>query len=59
MDIKIKILPSKLEIVNAINVMIMEIAKKEGYKPMQEVGADYVKDGTLSFEEYQRTLFVG
>ena len=38
---------------------IMAIAKKEGYRPMQEVGADYLKNGELSFDEYQRTLFVG
>ena len=38
---------------------IMEIAKKEGYRPMQEVGAEYLKNGELAFEEYQRTLFVG
>ncbi len=38
---------------------IAEIAKKEGYRPMQEVGKDYLKDGTLSFDEYQRTLFTG
>ena len=38
---------------------IMIIAKKEGYRPMQEVGADYLKNGELSFDEYQRTLFVG
>ena len=38
---------------------IMTIAKKEGYRPMQEVGADYLKNGELSFDEYQRTLFVG
>ena len=37
----------------------MEIAKKEGYRPMQEVGAEYLKNGELAFEEYQRTLFVG
>ena len=38
---------------------IMEIAKKEGYQPMQEVGAQYLKEGVLAFEEFQRTLFVG
>ena len=38
---------------------IAAIAKKEGYRPMQDVGKDYLKDGTLSFEEYQRTLFTG
>ena len=38
---------------------IMEIAKKEGYQPMQEVGAQYLKEGILAFEEFQRTLFVG
>ena len=38
---------------------IMEIAKSEGYRPMQEVGADYLKSGDLAFEEFQRTLFVG
>ena len=38
---------------------IMEIAKKEGYRPMQEVGVDFLKSGELAFDEYQRTLFVG
>jgi len=24
-----------------------------------EIGVDYLKEGTLSFEEFQRTLFIG
>ena len=38
---------------------IADIAIKEGYRPMLDVGKDYLKDGTLSFEEFQRTLFTG
>ena len=35
-----------------------KVAKKEGFKTMQEVGAGYINDGVLSLEEYQRTLFI-
>ena len=35
-----------------------KIAKKEGFQSMQEVGANYINDGILSLEEYQRTLFI-
>ena len=38
---------------------IADIAFKEGFRPMLEIGKDYLKDGTLSFEEFQRTLFTG
>ena len=38
---------------------IADIALKEGFRPMLEIGKDYLKDGTLSFEEFQRTLFTG
>ena len=38
---------------------IADIAYKEGFRPMLEIGKDYLKDGTLSFEEFQRTLFTG
>ena len=38
---------------------IAALAKKEGYKPMAETGKEYLKAGTLSFEEFQRTLFIG
>ena len=40
-------------------IEIAEIARKDGYKPMMEIGIDYLKEGTLSFEEFQRTLFIG
>ena len=35
-----------------------KVAKKDGFKSMQEVGAGYINDGVLSLEEYQRTLFI-
>ena len=35
-----------------------KVAKKDGFKSMQEVGAGYINDGILSLEEYQRTLFI-
>ena len=34
------------------------VAKKEGFLSMQEVGAGYIREGLLSLEEYQRTLFI-
>ena len=37
---------------------IANVAKKEGYKSIQEQGIDLIKDGTLSFDEYRRTLFL-
>lgn len=40
-------------------IEIAELARKDGYKPMMEIGVDYLKEGTLSFEEFQRTLFIG
>ena len=40
-------------------IEIADIARKEGFKPMMEIGVDYLKEGTLSFEEFQRTLFIG
>ena len=40
-------------------IEIAKLAKVDGYKPMMEVGVDYLKEGTLSFEEFQRTLFIG
>ena len=36
---------------------IYEVAKAEGFKTMNEHGIKMMKDGILSFEEYQRTLF--
>ncbi len=36
---------------------IYEVAKKEGFKTMHEHGLEMIKEGRLSFEEYQRTLF--
>ena len=35
---------------------IAAIAKEEGFRTMQDIGKDLIKNGTLSFEEYQRTL---
>ena len=35
-----------------------KIAKKEGFQSMQEIGANYIDEGILSLEEYQRTLFI-
>jgi type IV pilus assembly protein PilB len=40
-------------------IEIAELAREDGYKPMMEVGVDYLLEGTLSFEEFQRTLFIG
>ena len=37
---------------------IATVAKKEGYKSIQEQGKELVKHGTLSVEEYRRTLFL-
>ncbi len=37
---------------------IATVAKKEGYKSIQAQGIDLIKDGTLSFDEYRRTLFL-
>ncbi len=34
------------------------VAKKEGYKTIQEQGRELVEQGTLTFEEYRRTLFL-
>ena len=44
---------------DATALEIAAIAKNEGYKPMAETGKEYLKAGTLSFEEFQRTLFIG
>ena len=33
-------------------------AKKEGYKTIQEQGRELIEQGTLTFEEYRRTLFL-
>ena len=40
-------------------LQIAELAREDGYKPMMEIGVEYLKEGTLSFEEFQRTLFIG
>ena len=57
----LKITPSIQDaILKEKNVIeIAELARKDGYKPMMEIGVDYLKEGTLSFEEFQRTLFIG
>jgi hypothetical protein len=36
----------------------MAAAKKGGFITMQEIGRDLIKQGILSFEEYQRTLVI-
>ena len=57
----LKITPSIQDaILKEKNVLeIAELARKDGFKPMMEIGVDYLKEGTLSFEEFQRTLFIG
>lgn len=35
---------------------ILEAARHDGFKTMQEIGRDYIQKGILSVEEYQRTL---
>jgi type IV pilus assembly protein PilB len=37
---------------------LLAAAKKDGFVTMQEIGRDLMKNGTLSFEEYQRTLVI-
>ena len=37
---------------------LMAAAKKGGFITMQEIGRDLIKQGILSFEEYQRTLVI-
>ncbi len=41
---------------NASNVELNQIAKKEGYISMQEMGRSLLIQGAISFEEYQRVL---
>ena len=43
---------------NKTSPEISIIAKKEGYKTIQEQGRDLIEQGTLTFEEYRRTLFL-
>lgn len=41
---------------NAQGPQILEAARKDGFKTMQEIGRDLIKSGDISVEEYQRTL---
>ena len=43
---------------NKTSPEISIIAKKEGYKTIQEQGRELIEKGTLTFEEYRRTLFL-
>jgi type IV pilus assembly protein PilB len=43
---------------NLTNTRNGKSAKKEGFQSMQEIGANYIDEGILSLEEYQRTLFI-
>ena len=43
---------------NKTSPEISIIAKKEGYKTIQEQGRELIEQGTLTFEEYRRTLFL-
>jgi type IV pilus assembly protein PilB len=35
---------------------LLEAARKDGFKTMQEIGREYIAKGIMSVEEYQRTL---
>lgn len=35
---------------------LLEAARKDGFKTMQEIGRNLIKSGVISIEEYQRTL---
>jgi type IV pilus assembly protein PilB len=35
---------------------ILEAARKDGFRTMQEIGRDLIRSGDISVEEYQRTL---
>jgi type IV pilus assembly protein PilB len=35
---------------------LLEAARHDGFKTMQEIGREYIAKGILSIEEYQRTL---
>ena len=37
---------------------LLAAAKKDGFVTMQEIARDLMKQGVLSFEEYQRTLVI-
>jgi type IV pilus assembly protein PilB len=41
---------------NAQGPQILEAARKDGFKTMQEIGRELIKAGDISVEEYQRTL---
>ncbi len=56
-----EILPVSLELKEAIlenapESKMREIAKKDGFKPMQETGRQLIRDGIITIEEYQRIL---
>ena len=43
---------------NKTSPEISIVAQKEGYKTIQEQGKNLLEKGTLTFEEYRRTLFL-
>ena len=56
----LKITPAIQELIlaNKTSPEISITAKKEGYKTIQEQGRELIELGTLTFEEYRRTLFL-
>ena len=43
---------------NAQAPEILEAARLDGFKTMQEISKEYIRDGILSIEEYTRVLVV-
>ena len=43
---------------NKTSPEIAVVAKKEGYMTIQDQGKNLIDQGTLTFEEYRRTLFL-
>lgn len=56
----LKVTPSIQDAIlkNKTSPEISVIAKKEGYKTIQEQGKELIEQGSLTFEEYRRTLFL-
>ena len=56
----LKVTPSIQDAIlkNSTSPEISIIAKKEGYKTIQEQGRTLIEQVTLTFEEYRRTLFL-
>ena len=56
----LKVTPTIQDLIlkNKTSPEISIAAKKEGYKTIQEQGRELIEQGTLTFEEYRRTLFL-